>query len=130
MKLTSIAESFESIKQELINNAIPPKTLADRMDEKIVKPIFAAIDGSMAEVDRSLSHFRVDAIAKKPVAKKVVECETQVADTVAELKLILEEVHDMSELHEALSDLKDILEEHRRIMKETKSEQIKRLGLP
>ena len=48
---------------------------------------------------------------------------------IAELKRILENVRDMAEFHEVLSDLNDILEEHQRIQKETNIQQIRNLGL-
>ncbi|MEZ6128230.1 MAG: hypothetical protein R3C59_06090 [Planctomycetaceae bacterium] len=137
--LQSIAESFEEIVEQLINNAIPPQSLAETMRAQIVAPMQAVTaeadptsgrsPGLMLLADRVISRFRVAATSGNVTSELVTESETSVASAIAELKRILENVRDMAEFHEALSDLKSILEEQQRILEETKRQQIRNLGL-
>ena len=127
-ELESIVEGFDEIIQELINNAIPPKQLAENMRRDIVAPLQNVTDGLMVEADRSVSRFRVAAISGENTAQLVERAADDVAAVISELRVILESVRDMAELHEVLSDLKNILEEQQRVNEETKREQIRRLG--
>ncbi len=127
-ELQAIARSFDEIVQELINNAIPPQQLADTMRSTIVVPMQSVTTDSMVIADRSVSRFRVAATTGKPTAELVKAASADVTRVIAELKVILESVRDMAEFHEALSDLKSILEEQQRILDETKREQLKSLN--
>lgn len=137
-EMQSIVESFEDIVQELINNSIPPQSLAESMRVQIVAPMQNLMReaqgqgdtaGVMLVADRALSRFRVAAASGSATPELVAECQNSVMNVVAELRKILESVRDMAEFHEALSDLKNILEEQQRILEETKRQQIRNLGL-
>ncbi|MEO2017462.1 MAG: hypothetical protein ABGZ53_24175 [Fuerstiella sp.] len=127
-ELTAVAESFEEIVAQLINNAIPPPQLAEAMRSDIVRPLLAVTEEPMNMADRSVSEFRVAATSGKAASKLVAVSIRDVSFVIAELRGILEKVRDMAEFHEALRDLKDILEEQQRILNETKREQINNLG--
>ena len=127
--LQSIVTSFEEIVEQLINNAIPPQQLAENMRNNIVSPMKAASDSLMVTADRSISRFRVAAGAGQRTSELLASSIGDVSTVIAELKRILENVRDMAEFHEVLSDLNDILEEHQRIQKETNIQQIRNLGL-
>ena len=128
-ELQSIADGFEEIVTQLVNNAIPPQQLAETMRKEIAQPIQAAASGLMQDADRTVSRFRVAAASNQEVESLLTAAENDVVEVVAELKRILVNVRDMAEFHEALSDLKNILEEQQRILKETKRQQIRNLGL-
>lgn len=124
-ELQAIHENFDEIVEELINNAIPPQQLAETMRQTIVVPMKTVVSGSMVTADRSISRLRVAAAFGKASAAIVREANREVGKVISELKTILESVRDMAEFHEALSDLKSILEEQQRILDETKRESIK-----
>jgi hypothetical protein len=127
-ELTAIAESFEEIVLQLINNAIPPQQLAEAMRTDIVRPLSVITEEPMDVADRSVSEFRVAATSGQVVSELVAASIRDVSSVISQLRAILENVRDMAEFHEALRDLKDILEEQQRILNETKREQIKNLG--
>jgi len=127
-ELTAVAESFEEIVAQLINNAIPPQQLAEAMRTDIVRPLLAVTEEPMNMADRSVSEFRVAATSGRAASQLVAVSIRDVSSVIAELRGILENVRDMAEFHEALRDLKDILEEQQRILNETKQEQINNLG--
>ena len=128
-ELQAIVESFDEIVEELINNAIPPQQLAETMRTMIVLPMMKVTTGLMVTADRSVSRFRVAATSGKAASELVAEADRDVTNVIAELKVILESVRDMAEFHEALSDLKSILEEQQRVLEETKRAQIRNLGI-
>lgn len=127
-ELDALNEAFREIAQQLINNAIPPKQLADNMQSQIIQPLQNVSDKAIDEADRSVSRFRV-ASAKGLTTKDLIPtAQKDVRTIIDRLKTILDEVRDMAEFHEALSDLKSILEDQKRLMDETKRQQIKNLG--
>lgn len=126
-ELNSIAEGFEEIVRQLINNAIPPQTLADNMRDQILIPIREVTGKPMTEADRVLSEFRVAALAGQQTETLLTASEVQVNALISRLKELLERVRDMAEFHEALRDLKAILEEQQRLLDETKSLQKRNL---
>lgn len=127
-ELQAIIKSFDEIVQELINNAIPPQQLAETMRSTIVVPMQKVTTDAMVIADRSVSRFRVAATSGQPASQLIKTAGADVTQVINELRVILESVRDMAEFHEALSDLKSILEEQQRILDETKREQIKSLS--
>jgi cysteine sulfinate desulfinase/cysteine desulfurase-like protein len=127
-ELTAVAESFEEIVLQLINNAIPPQQLAEAMRKNIVRPLLTITEAPMDMADRSVSEFRVAATSGSAASSLVAASVRDVSSVIGQLRGILGNVRDMAEFHEALRDLKDILEEQQRILNETKKEQINNLG--
>lgn len=118
-ELDAINEAFREIAQQLINNAIPPKQLADNMQSQIIQPLQKISNNAIDEADRSVSRFRVAAVKGLSTQDLIPAAQQDVRNIIDRLKTILDEVRDMAEFHEALSDLKDILEEQKRLMDET-----------
>jgi len=126
-ELKSIVLGFDSIIQQLINNAVPPAQLSQAMRKNIVLPMQRVVDQDLPKADRSVSRFRVAASSREPAAELIVEAEQEVASVVVSLKQTLEEVRDMAEFHEVLSDLRAMQEEQKRILQDTKRLKRKRL---
>ncbi len=119
-ELKSIVLGFDGIIQQLINNAVPPAQLSQAMRKNIVLPMQQVVKTALPKADRSVSRFRVAASARQPSGQLIVEAEQEVASVVASLRRVLEEVRDMAEFHEVLSDLRAMQEEQKRILQDTK----------
>jgi hypothetical protein len=126
-ELQSIADGFSIIIQQLINNAVPPAQVATEMREQILLPIQKVITQELPAAERTLGRFRAVAMEGEPTGELITESETDVAELVASLRQILEHVRDMAEFHEAIRDLKAILEEQQKIQDETKALQKRNL---
>lgn len=124
--LKSIIESFEEIRAELINNSIPPRKLADDMNENIIGPLAAIRVTQMDQADRSISRFRVAAAAGRPTTELITESKRDVSNAIARLRQILENVRDMAEFHELYQEGKYIYEDILRLWEETRELQKKR----
>lgn len=127
-ELASIRVGFEEVIEQLINNQIPPRQLASDMRDRIVTPLQQILDGQMKAADNTISEFRVAASRGEDCGSLVARSVTDIEAAIAGLRGILENVRDMAEFHEVLSDLNAILKDQEKIQKETNAEQIKRLG--
>lgn len=126
-ELKSIAAGFDEIVQQLINNAIPPQQLAENMRRDILLPLQQTAEQPVLETDRALSSFRVAAQAGQPTEQLIQAATQQVSRMITRLKQILESVRDMAEFHEAVRDLKAILEDQQRLTEEIKALQKRNL---
>jgi hypothetical protein len=119
-ELKAIVEGFEEIVRQLINNQVPPQTLAENMRSTIVAPLRGVSDDSLPQVDRVLGGFRVAVQDGQPSQILAAQSGQEVRQVIAVLKQILENVRDMAEFHEALRDLKAILDEQQKNLDQTR----------
>ena len=119
-ELNAVIEGFEEVVRQLINNAIPPQQLAENMRSTSVDPLKVASGEMMPSADRTVGAFRVAAQDGQKLEELVRLSRTEVSNVVASLKLILENVRDMAEFHEALRDLKAILDEQQKNLEQTR----------
>jgi hypothetical protein len=118
--LKSILVGFDGIIQQLINNAVPPAQLSESMRQKIVVPLQQVVETDLPRADRSVSRFRVAALSQQPCEALVTESDEEVSRAIVRLKQILEDVRDMAEFHEVLSDLRALSEVQKQIHQDTK----------
>lgn len=119
-ELNSIIEGFEEIVRQLRNNAVPPAQLAENMESTIVIPMKQASAVLLPSADRAVSEFRVAAQEGGTLSSLVATSRNETEKTITALRVILESVRDMAEFHEALRDLKAILDEQRKTLEETR----------
>jgi len=119
-ELKAIVEGFEEIVRQLINNQVPPQTLAENMRSSIVVPLRSVSDDSLPQVDRVLGEFRVAVQDGQPSQALAGQSNQEVRQVIMALKQILENVRDMAEFHEALRDLKAILDEQQKNLDQTR----------
>jgi hypothetical protein len=67
-----------------------------------------------------VSRFRVAALSQQPCEALVTESDEEVSRAIVRLKQILEDVRDMAEFHEVLSDLRALSEVQKQIHQDTK----------
>lgn len=125
-ELSSIVDEFQQIREQLINNSIPPRQLAEDMNQNIIDPLRAALGGRLEQADRALSRFRVAAGSGQPTLELLEQSLTEVQGLLDELRLILESVRDMAEFHEIYQEGKLIHEELLRLWAETRELQKRR----
>ena len=119
-ELKSILQGFDGIIQQLINNAIPPARLADTMRQNILEPLNRVIESDLPRADLAMSVFRVAAADQRPTRDLIRTADQQISRVIVRLRSILENVRDMAEFHEVLSDLRAMREEQKRILEETR----------
>ena len=118
-ELNAIIEAFEEIMRQLVNNAIPLHN-AETMQVGILDPLKLVSAEEMPRADRATGAFRAAAAEKLPVATLTKQAQTEVAAVISALRTILENVRDLAEFHEALRDLKQLSDEQKKVLEETK----------
>ncbi|MCA9061529.1 MAG: hypothetical protein KDA96_00640 [Planctomycetaceae bacterium] len=126
-ELRSIAEGFEEIVLQLINNQIPPQQLAENMRQQILEPLDRVAETEITQADRAVGEFRASALAQEPTETRIQEARRQVDAIIRSLNQILENVRDMAEFHEILRDLKGIKDDWDAISKELREIQKREL---
>ena len=119
-ELKSILLGFDGIIRQLINNAVPPAQLSETMRQEILVPLGEIVETDLPRADRAVSRFRVAATAREASQTLVTESEREVGHVVARLKQVLENVRDMAEFHEVLSDLRALRELQKQIHEDTR----------
>ena len=119
-ELKSILLGFDGIIRQLINNAVPPAQLSETMRQKIVVPLQEVVEMDLPRADRVVSRFQVAAKARQSSVMLVTESERAVGSVVARLSQVLEDVRDMAEFHEVLSDLRALRELQKQIYQDTR----------
>jgi hypothetical protein len=118
-ELNAIIEAFEEIMRQLVNNAIPLHN-AETMQVGILDPLKMVSAEEMPRADRATGAFRAAAAEKLPAATLTQQAQTEVAAVISSLRTILENVRDLAEFHEALRDLKQLSDEQKKVLEETK----------
>ncbi len=123
----SIEAAFSDIVEELINNAIPPKSLAEQMGESIVAPLHELNEVDFPTVDTLLGSFKLaverDAVTKEHINASVVAID----EMLAHMRVLLDEIKDLAELHEIVKDLKQLIDAQQNLRDKTKALQKKKL---
>lgn len=128
-ELLSITVGFEEVIEQLINNQIPPKQLASDMRKRIVDPMQSILSVELDQADRTVSEFRVAASKGEDCSILITRSVSDIESVIAGLRGILENVRDMAEFHEVLSDLNAILKDQEEILKKTNLKQLDQLGI-
>jgi hypothetical protein len=90
------------------------------MRSSIVDPLKVVNAEMLPSADRAVSALRVAAQDGQPTELLVMNANAEVTKAIVALKVVLENVRDMAEFHEALRDLKAILDELQKNLDETK----------
>ncbi|MFK7822202.1 MAG: hypothetical protein AB8G99_26135 [Planctomycetaceae bacterium] len=123
----SIEVAFADIVDELINNAIPPQSLAEEMRRSIVRPLNVINVDDFPTVDTALGSFKL-ATERETVRTDQIDASIAAVDqTLAHMKILLDEIKDLAELHEIVKDLKQLIDAQREIYDKTKALQKKKL---
>ncbi len=123
----SVEAAFRDIVEELINNAIPPQSLAEEMRRAIVQPLGEINERDFPGVDLALGSYKLaserDAVQKDHFDASIVA----VDQMLAHMRILLDEIKDLAELHEIVNDLKQLIDSQQKLLDETKALQKKRL---
>lgn len=123
----SVAQSFGEILEELVNNAVHTRQMVGRINELIVEPLAEINEQDFPRVDEAIGAFRVKTELQQDstaaAAQSVAACDT----LIRHMQTVLSEIQDLAEFHEALGELKNMIEAQKKVMEDTKDAQKKQL---
>ncbi len=125
-ELNALVLAFQEIMRQLVNNAIPLHN-AESMQAGIIEPLQAAIASELPSADLALAALLVATETREQLTEPLQNSQRQVRSLIGALSTILENVRDLAEFHEALRDLRQLSEDQRRILEETRQLQKKQL---
>jgi hypothetical protein len=118
-----VAESFDEICNELINNRVDTEELKSRLREGIAMPLRTLAERRFPELQNRLKKMQglVDDAQAGPEARQAAQ---QEADAIlVEMKQILDKMLELESFNEALDLLRDIIAAQERVNEQTKQRQ-------
>ncbi len=122
----SVEESFQDIREELINNAVHTPQMLERIDENIVKPLHSLNNGDYPAVDESLGALKLLLDDARDPLPGLDESITQIGVLLDQMDSILKEMRRLETFQEAIELLKSIIDQQQQLEDRTKSERKKR----
>lgn len=122
----SVEESFQDIREELINNAVHTPQMLERIDEKIVKPLHSVNTGDYPAIDESLGALKLLLDDSRDPLPGLDESIAQIGVMLDQMDSILKEMQRLETFQEAIELLKSIIDQQQQLEDRTKSERKKR----
>ena len=123
----SVEAAFGDIVEELVNNAVPPRSVSDEMRRAIVQPLHAINEQHFPAVDTVLGSLKLaverDAVTSQHFDESIVAIDAM----LSRMRVLLDEIKELAELHEIVSDLKRLIDAQRDLLEKTKAQQKRKL---
>ncbi len=123
----SVEAAFSDIVEELVNNAIPPRSISDEMRRAIVQPLHAINEQDFPAADTVLGSLKLaverDAVTSQHFDESIVAIDRM----LSRMRVLLDEIKELAELHEIVSDLKRLIDAQRDLLEKTKAQQKRKL---
>jgi hypothetical protein len=126
-EITGVAEAFDDLGEELINNRIDNSDLKTRLGEQIARPLHQIAQLRMPQLTAQLKlveeHIE-DPAATAPELKKSIALADQI---LVEMRRVLDRMVELETYNEVVSLLRDIITDQNQINEQTKKQQKERL---
>lgn len=123
----AVEESFREILQELINNGVHTSEMVQRLDDLILQPLHGVNTVDYPAVDEAVSLFQLDHEKGRDPVPRIEESVARIDTMLRHMHNVLDEMRDLVEFHEALRDLKSIIDEEKRLAEETEKKRNREL---
>ena len=123
VETASIEESFRGLLEELVNNAVHTQQMAERIGERIVRPLHTANEKDFPAADEAVGLFKLEVDAQRDPVPQIDASIRAVANVITRLKSALAEMQDLVKFHEAIARLQKLIKDQDQIIDETKQEQ-------
>lgn len=123
----AIEESFKEILEELVNNAVHTRQMVDRIEGLIIDPLTEINTVDYPQVDESISLFTLANDQGEDPTPQIDASRVAIGTLLRHMKAVLNEMQDLVNFHSAVSRLKTIIEEERKLNEETRQHQKKQL---
>jgi hypothetical protein len=126
VETASVEDSFRSLLDELVNNAVHTQQMADRIGGQIVQPLHLANERDFPAADEAIGLFKLAVDARRDSVSQIDHSVRAVATLITRLKRALAEMQDLVKFHEAISRLQGMIKDQEQIIDSTKQEQKKK----
>jgi regulator of replication initiation timing len=126
-EITGVAEAFDDLGEELVNNRIENSDLKNRLGEQIARPLHQIAQQRMPQLAAQLKlveeHIEDPAVTA-PELKKSIALADQL---LIEMRRVLDRMLELETYNEVVTLLRDIISDQDQINKRTKEQQKDRL---
>jgi hypothetical protein len=126
VETASVEDSFRSLLDELVNNAVHTQQMADRIGGQIVQPLHLANERDFPAADEAIGLFKLAVDARRDSVSQIDNSVHAVATLIVRLKRALAEMQDLVQFHEAIQRLQGMIKDQEQIIDTTKQEQKKK----
>jgi hypothetical protein len=123
VETASIEDSFRSLLDELVNNAVQTQQMVERIGERIVGPLHAANEKDFPAADEAIGLFKLEVDAQRDSVAQIDGSIRAVGNVIVRLKSALTEMQELVKFHEAIARLQKLIKDEDQIIDETKQEQ-------
>jgi len=122
----SVEESFQSLLEELVNNAVHTQTMVDRISLRIVGPLHTANEKDFPSADQAIGLFKLAVDGGQDAVPQIDSSIRAVSTLIAHLKIAMNEMQDLVKFHDAIGRLQAMIKEQEKISDSTRQEQKKK----
>jgi len=122
-----VTESFRDVLDELVNNGVHTAQMVERIDDRIVKRLYEINSVDFPKTDEAIGLFKLANEKQWDPLPRIDNTLTTLDVMLMHMKLVLKEMRELVEYHEAVKTLKLIIEDQEDISKKTKQERKKNL---
>jgi len=122
-----IAESFEDIRLQLINNRIDTEELLDRLQNGIAQPMLRIAGQQFPELERRLEGLRAALDDIKLAERRREQVGAQLDAILVAMKQVLQRMLELENFNEAVELLRDIIRQQEHLDQQTKQRHKQRL---
>ena len=119
----AVEEAFQSLLEESVNNGVDTEQMSARIQGLITEPLRRIHQEGFPALDEQLGLFKLAIEENRTGEPELTEVTRTTARILAEMRQVLAEMRDLLEFHEALQDLKEIIDSQRDLSEETEQQQ-------
>jgi hypothetical protein len=119
-EITGIAEGFDGILAELVNNRVDTEELKERMEQGISEPLKEISGDALPRFDLRLAELQSALTADSPEsAQSLTVAQAEAADLVDAMQAILNRMLELESYNELVEQLRGIVADHEALREET-----------
>jgi hypothetical protein len=117
-----VAEAFDDIREELVNNRLDTTELRTRLKDRISDPLRLIVAERFPELEMKLEtlHMRLTDVEKGPAA--LLAAQQQLDQMLVEMNQVLSQMLELETFNEAIALLRSIMESQQQINDKTKKQ--------
>ena len=115
-----VADGFEAIVGELINNRVDSEELTQRLQTGIADPLREIASELMPQLEKQLQELQVAANGQKPLEKLLAKTKSQGDVVLDAMQQVLDRMLELESYNELVELLRGIVADHQEVQQETK----------
>jgi len=116
----AIENDFRELLEELVNNAVHTPKMVDRIRALIVKPMHGINEEDFPACDRAVGLFRLANEKGNDPTPRIDDAVADIDTMLIHMQAVLKEMQDLVKFHEAIRNLKKIIDDERDVQESTK----------